>query len=149
MEILLEKENVNKIESNEQNEQNKGKKRKGIKNVKKNNDKNKEKINIIEDKGDELQSLKESLICSYKKKIAVYFFACSFIMTFNWYMMTSFCSIYINTGTKLLINSIISLMVSFIIPLVFGLISTPLGFLAYKTENKIIIKLYTIINYIM
>ena len=70
-------------------------------------------------------------------------------MAFNWYMMTSFCSIYRNTGIKLLVNSFVSLFASFIIPLILGVIPTVLGFLAYKTENNVIKKIYEIINFII
>ena len=121
-------------------------------------EKKEEKINISEKKEDkdynkeyfiEKELLKDSLFLSYMKRIVIYFFICFFIMAFNWYMMTSFCSIYINTGIKLLVNSFVSLFISFIIPFILGFIPTILGFLAYKTENKIIIKIYQIINFII
>ena len=70
-------------------------------------------------------------------------------MAFNWYMMTSFCSIYLNTGLKLLYNSLINLFASFFIPFFTGFIPTLLGLFAYKTNNKLIKKLYEIINFII
>ena len=110
------------------------------------------KINGNEDnnKGHiELESLKDSLFMNYMKIVVIYFILCFILMAFNWYMMTSFCSIYRNTGVKLLVNSIVSLLVSFIIPFILGFIPTLLGFLAYKTDNKIIKKIYEIVNFII
>ena len=106
-----------------------------------NEDNNKEHI--------ELELLKDSLFWTYMKIIAIYFILCFILMVFNWYMMTSFCSIYRNTGVKLLVNSIVSLLVSFIIPFILGLIPALLGFLAYKTQNRIIKQIYEIINFII
>ena len=70
-------------------------------------------------------------------------------MLFNSYMMTSFCSIYRNTGVKLLVNSIVSLIVALIIPFILGLIPTSIGFLAKKTGNNLLEKIYQIINFII
>ena len=64
-------------------------------------------------------------------------------------MMTSFCSIYRNTGVKLLVNSFVSLGIGLIIPFVLGLIPTFIGFLAKKTGNKVLDKIYLVINYII
>ena len=64
-------------------------------------------------------------------------------------MMTSFCSIYRNTGVKLLINSFISLFASFVIPFILGLIPSLFGYIAAKTENKVITKIYETINFII
>ena len=147
----MEKNREIKIEKKEEP---KTQRRRGIKNIKKNV--NEEKMNLSkignEDNNKEhieLELLKDSLFMNYMKIIAIYFILCFILMAFNWYMMTSFCSIYRNTGVKLLVNSIVSLLVSFIIPFILGLIPTLLGFLAYKTDNNIIIKIYEIINFII
>lgn len=86
---------------------------------------------------------------SYKKRVLIYFIAGFVLLVFNWYMMTSFCSIYINTGIKLLINSFISLFASFVIPLILGLIPSLFGYLAVKTNNKVLRKIYETINFIV
>ena len=84
---------------------------------------------------------------SYIKRVIIYFGVCFIVMAFNWYMMTSFCSIYRNTGIKLLANSFISLFVSFIIPLILGLIPSIFRLIAEKTGNKVINKIYEFIYY--
>ena len=91
----------------------------------------------------------DSWIKSYKTKVIIYHIVCFIILAFNWYMMTSFCSIYRNTGIKLIVNSFISLAASFIIPFILGLIPTFFGFLAFKTGNRILKKIYEIINFII
>ena len=159
IEIKVEKKEESKEKIKEENEE-KGpkKKKRTLNNKKKIEDKKEEKISVNEKKDNkdynkeyyiEKELLKDSLFLSYMKTIAIYFFICFFVMAFNWYMMTSFCSIYRNTGIKLLVNSVVSLVVSFIIPLILGLIPTLLGFLAYKTQNKKIEKIYEIINFII
>ena len=91
----------------------------------------------------------DSWIKSYKTKVIIYHIVCFIILAFNWYMMTSFCSIYRNTGIKLIVNSFISLAASFVIPFILGLIPTFFGFLAFKTGNRILKKIYEIINFII
>ena len=145
---LKEEIEKNKEIKIEKKEEPKVQKRRGIKNIKKNA--NEEKMNLSKINGHtKLELLKDSLFISYMKIIAIYFILCFILMAFNWYMMTSFCSIYLNTGVKILVNSLVSLFISFIIPLILGLIPTLLGFLAYKTGNRINKKLYEIINFII
>ena len=96
-----------------------------------------------------LQEEIDSLFKSYKKRVLIYFIAGFILLIFNWYMMTSFCSIYINTGIKLLINSFISLFASFVIPFILGLIPSLFGYLAEKTNNKVLRKIYETINFII
>ena len=91
----------------------------------------------------------ESIYNLYKKLIIIYFAACFFVMAFNWYMMTSFCSIYRNTGVKLISNSFMSLFASLIIPFILGLIPSFIGYLGYKIGSKLIIKIYESINFII
>ena len=86
---------------------------------------------------------------NYMKIVVIYFILCFILMAFNWYMMTSFCSIYRNTGVKLLVNSFVSLAVSLVIPFILGLIPTFIGLIAKKTKNKVIHKMYEIINFII
>ena len=100
----------------------------------------------------EHKDLKEEAISAFKeylKTVIIYFIVGFIIIFFNWYMMTSFCSIYRNTGIKLIVNSFISLFASFIIPFILGLIPSLFGFLASKTGNKIFRKIYEIINFII
>ena len=91
----------------------------------------------------------KDLYKSYLKRILIYFIVGFLIIAFNWYMMTSFCSIYRNTGVKLIINSFISLFASFVIPFILGIIPTLVGYLAVKTKNKVIRKIYETINFII
>ena len=138
--------------------ENSGKKRRDrdIKNKKKDKNigNNMELKKLIESKDyqNEKNSISEelSLINSiYNKKVIIYFVISFIVLGLNWYMMTSFCAIFKNTGTKLIVNSIISLVASFIFPLILGLIPTGLGFLAIKIKNKsneILYKIYRIIN---
>ena len=100
----------------------------------------------------ECGNLKDQAISAFKeylKTVIIYFIVGFIIIFFNWYMMTSFCSIYRNTGIKLIVNSFISLFASFIIPFILGLIPSLFGFLAAKTGNKIFRKIYEIINFII
>ena len=91
----------------------------------------------------------ESIYSLYKKIIIIYFVVCFLVMTFNWYMMTSFCSIYRNTGVKLIANSFMSIFASLIIPLILAIIPSFVGYIGYKIGNKLIIKIYEIINFII
>jgi len=99
--------------------------------------------------GAEYENLKNSLRnevdAMYKRyfiNIIIYHIVCFIILAFNWYMMTSFCSIYRNTGIKLLTNSFISLAVAMIIPFILGLIPSLFGYLSctkvYEFLNKFI-----------
>ena len=97
----------------------------------------------------EKEALKQSLYEKYLKLVTIYFVICLLIILFNSYMMTSFCSIYRNTGVKLLVNSFVSLGIGLIIPFVLGLIPTFIGFLAKKTGNKVLDKIYLLINFII
>ena len=91
----------------------------------------------------------ESIYSLYKNIIIIYFVVCFLVMTFNWYMMTSFCSIYRNTGVKLIANSFMSIFASLIIPLILAIIPSFVGYIGYKIGNKLIIKIYEIINFII
>ena len=87
-----------------------------------------------------------SMISKYKKIIIIYFLIGFIFLGFNWYMLTSFCSVYINTGVKLIVNSFISLFTSFILNCILGLIPALIGFWAKKLNNKNIFKVYKFIN---
>ena len=146
------KEEIQKKEEEEQQQQKRHKR--GISNKKKEEIKEVPKIIenvLLYNKNYETKKklLKESSYEYYLKIIIIYFILCLIIMLFNSYMMTSFCSIYRNTGVKLLVNSFISLFVSFIIPFILGLIPAFIGFLAKKTGNKALDKIYQIINFII
>ena len=86
---------------------------------------------------------------SYLKKVIIYYIISFLVLGFIWYMMTSFCAIFRNTGIKLILNSFISLFASFILPFILGLIPTGVGFLATKINNEVIYKIYNIINVII
>ena len=90
-----------------------------------------------------------SLYPKYKKIVLIYFLVGFIFMGINWYMMTSFCAIYKNSGVKLIVNSIISLITSFIYPCLLGLVPSLIGFLAKKLNNKRIFKIYKVINIVL
>jgi hypothetical protein len=91
----------------------------------------------------------QSIYSFYWKKVLIYYIAASIFLAFNWYMMTSFCAIFRNTGVKLILNSFISLFASFILPCILAILPTLLGFLAIKSKKELIYKLYNIINYLL
>ena len=100
------------------------------------------KYNYGEEYENEKKILKEEVDAMYKKyfiNIIIYHVVCFFILAFNWYMMTSFCAIYRNTGVKLITNSFISLAVSLIAPFILGLIPSLFGYLSFT-------KLYEFLN---
>ena len=83
---------------------NKGKKKRNIKNIKMNNmefNKLTNRIDYIGTKNNiELELRKINQF--YIKKVLIYFIISFFVLGLNWYMMTSFCAIFINTGIKLI-----------------------------------------------
>jgi hypothetical protein len=95
---------------------------------------------------DEIEKKISPLHPKYKKMIIIYFLLGLIFLGFNWYMMTSFCAIYKNTGVKLIVNSFVSLLASFIFPCILGLIPSLVGFLSKKLNNRILYKIYKTIN---
>ena len=95
---------------------------------------------------DKLENKLTPMIPKYKKIVIIYFLVGFIFLGINWYMLTSFCSVYINTGVKLIVNSFISLFTSFILPCILGFIPALIGFLAKKLNNRIIFKIYKFIN---
>ena len=130
--------------------QNPKKKKRSIKNILKDNNQNnqeftseymKEIINLEKEFSD--------IYKFYKIKVFIYFIASSIILVLNWYFMTSFCAIFRNTGFKLIVNSFISLLASFILPFILGLIPTTVGFLAIKFNNELVFRIYKKINFVI
>ena len=103
-------------------------------------------INDIQDETSNLQNKLLPLSPKYKKVIILYFLIGFIFLGINWYMMTSFCAVYRNSGVKLIVNSIVSLIASFALPCLLGLIPTLIGFLAKKLNSRIIFKVYKFIN---
>ena len=64
-------------------------------------------------------------------------------------MMTSFCSVYKNSGKKLIVNSIISILSSFTLPFILGFIPTMLGYFTKKFNNEKLFKAYKFVNKIL
>ena len=98
---------------------------------------------------DKLEKEFSSIYKLYKIKVIIYFISSSIILGLNWYFMTSFCAIFKNTGLKLIVNSVVSLLASFIFPFILGLIPTSLGFLAVKLNNELIFRIYKKINFVI
>ena len=90
-----------------------------------------------------------SIYSFYAKKVIIYFIVGLIVLTWNWYMMTSFCAIFRNSGHKLIANSLISLLASFIHPLILGLIPSGIAYLSIKTKKESIYRVYKIINFIL
>ena len=138
-----------KMEPPKEEEKINGKKKHSIKNKPKN-------INLgkihTEEYIKEIKNLENEftlIYCSYLKRVTIYYVCAIIILILNWYMMTSFCAIFLNTGVKLISNSFISLLSSFILPFIFALIPTLLGFLSKKKNNNCIYKVYKTINILL
>ena len=99
-----------------------------------------------ENQKDIIQSKLLPLYPKYKRIVAIYFIVGFIFLGANWYMMTSFCAIYKNTGIKLIVNSFVSLLASFIFPCIIGLIPSLIGFLSVKLNNRYLFGLYKTIN---
>ena len=102
--------------------------------------------NEYQNQKDIIQSKLLPIYPKYKKIIAIYFLVGFIFLGINWYMMTSFCAIYKNTGVKLIVNSFVSLLASLIFPCILGLIPTLIGYLSKKLNNRILYKFYKAIN---
>ena len=89
------------------------------------------------------------LYSSYLKKVIIYYAASFVVLGFIWYMMTSFCAIFKNSGVKLILNSFISIFASFLLPFILGLIPSGFGFLAIKLNSEVIYKIYKYINIVL
>ena len=85
----------------------------------------------------------------YIKKVNIYFIASFILLALNWYFMTSYCAIFRNSGLKLIVNSVISVLSSFILPFILGLIPAGFGTLAIKMKKNMIFKIYKKINILL
>ena len=135
IEFMNENKNIEEIKPKERKGHRSLSNKKKIKNEVK-------KYNYGEEYEKEKKSLRDKVDAMYKRyfiNIIIYHVVCFIILAFNWYMMTSFCSIYRNTGVKLITNSFISLAVSLIAPFILGLIPSLFGYLSFT-------KLYEFLN---
>ncbi len=152
--IITSYKKGNKNEENnkkeEEEEKTKGKRRRTIKNQKKNLQKY--ELNNDQEYQDEKKKLEREfglLYSSYLKKVIIYYAISFVILVFIWYMMTSFCAIFKNTGVKLILNSFISIFAGFLFPFILGLIPSGLGFLAIKLKIELIYRIYKFINIVI
>ena len=99
-----------------------------------------------EEQKDKVEEKLLPILPKYKLIVAIYFIVGFIFLGINWYLMTSFCAIYKNTGVKLIVNSFISLLASLIFPCILGLIPTLIGYLSKKLNNNILYKIYKTIN---
>ena len=99
-----------------------------------------------EEQKDKVEEKLLPILPKYKIIVAIYFIVGFIFLGINWYLMTSFCAIYKNTGVKLIVNSFISLLASLIFPCILGLIPTLIGYLSKKLNNNILYKIYKTIN---
>ena len=102
-----------------------------------------------ENEKSEIEKKFSHLSPKYKKIVIIYFLIGFVFLGFNWYMMTSFCSVYKNSGKKLIVNSIISILSSFTLPFILGFIPTMLGYLTKKFNNEKLFKAYKFVNKIL
>jgi hypothetical protein len=85
----------------------------------------------------------------YMKAVMIYFIASFILLALNWYFMTSYCAIFRNSGHKLIVNSVISVLASFIHPFILGLIPAGIGILAIKMKKELFYKIYKKINILL
>ena len=85
----------------------------------------------------------------YLKAVLIYFIASFILLTLNWYFMTSYCAIFRNSGLKLIVNSVISVLSSFILPFILGLVPATFGILAIKMRKELFYKIYKKINILL
>ena len=85
----------------------------------------------------------------YMKAVMIYFIASFILLALNWYFMTSYCAIFRNSGLKLIVNSVISVLASFIHPFILGLIPAVIGILAIKLKKELFYKIYKKINILL
>ena len=82
---------------------------------------------------------------SIKSKLNVFFIFIFIIMSFYWYLVTSFCSVYENTQTIYLINFLLSFIIYLIYSLLIYAITSCLRLLGLKNNLKCIYKMSAII----
>ena len=81
-------------------------------------------IELKQEKGKNNLESKYTKILNIIKIKMILFFVCAFvILSFFWYYITCFCCIYVNTQIHLIKDSIISFIISLIIP--FGIFLIP------------------------
>ena len=85
----------------------------------------------------------------YMKAVMIYFIASFILLALNWYFMTSYCAIFRNSGHKLIVNSVISVLASFIHPFILGLIPAGVGIIAIKMKKELFYKIYKKINILL
>ena len=94
------------------------------------------------------KNISNSIIKCLKIKLAFFFTLCLLLMLFFWYFISCFCSVYKNTQTILITDTLISFALSMIYP--FGLNLFP-GFLripSLRSENKNKKYLYILSGYV-
>ena len=128
--------------------QSKGKAKRNISNKQKLQiDKN--KVPTFESEINKLQEELQYYFRFYMKVVMIYFIASLILLLLNWYFMTSYCAIFRNSGLKLIVNSVISVFSSFILPFILGLIPATFGILAIKMKKELFYKIYKKINILL
>ena len=91
--------------------------------------KNEENENAIKDKAD---STKRCLIIKY----IIFFIASIVFLIVFWYYLSSFCAVYQNTQIYLLINTIISFLISSLFPLIFNAVPSVFRIISLKNKHN-------------
>ena len=140
--------NGNYLKPEEVQIENKGRKKHNIKN-KKITSSLREYIPAYQEEIEKLEKELGIMSSYHFKKVLIFFAASSIVLAWNWYLMTSFCAIFRNTGVKLIVNSVVSLLASWTLPFIFGLLPSAFGNLAVRLNSRIIYRIYQAINTIL
>ena len=82
-----------------------------------------------------LKEKRRKILFFMKIKFFIFFLLTLLILIFNFYYITCFCGIYINTQSHLLKDSVFSLITSFITPILFNIIPAIFRVLALSVEK--------------
>ena len=88
----------------------------------------------------------QRLIRRLKIKFFFFFFICFALMSFFWYFIACFCSVYENTQSYLIKDSLTSLLISLLYPFVLYLIPATLRIVSLRSKEKDKRFLYKISN---
>ena len=83
-----------------------------------------------------LKVKRRRILCIIKIKISLFFVITLFILAFNLYYITCFCGIYINTQSHLFKDSIFSLVMSFLISILFNFLPGAFRIFSLRAENS-------------
>lgn len=83
----------------------------------------------------------------HKIKVIIFYIFVSLVMLFFWYFISAFCGVYVNTQKHLLIDTLVSFVISMIVPFGLSLITALFRYYAIQNKNKCLFCLYKVINF--